>query len=174
MSYLRFLFVNHLFLQHTKINSFVKKELNYIDMRNILLAVITLMLCLTLFLIFKNDNIKNCDFQETSKESVVDTSKIVVYWIPVKKEYSDAFFNSAVHMLKTSEKDSTCSFYKLIGGSKEKEESDTIKHFLCQFFINEEAFNAQLNSDYFKAFKDTIADMVYLPLDSCRDRHSSK
>lgn len=72
-------------------------------------------------------------------------------------------------MLKTSEKDSTCSFYQLMGPrDEEKEKSDTIEYLLFQTFINEEAFNAQQNSDYFKAFKDTIADMLFQPLDSCR------
>lgn len=139
-------------------------------MRNILFLIVTLSVCTALFLIFKNDNIENCDFTETSKESVIDTSKTVVYWIPVKKGYSEIFFKTAGNMLKTSEKDSTCSFYQLMGPKNEEdEESDTIEHLLFQTFINEEAFNAQLNSDYFKVFKDTIADMLYQPLDSCRD-----
>lgn len=72
-------------------------------------------------------------------------------------------------MLKTSEKDSTCYSYKLMGPkNEEREEPDTIKLLIFQSFINEEAFNEQLNSDYFIAFKDTIADMLYQPLDSCR------
>lgn len=140
-------------------------------MRNILFLVIALTLCTALFLIFKNDNIENRDLAKAPKESVIDTSKTVVYWIPVKKGYSEIFFKTAGNMLKTSEKDSTCSFYQLIGPKNEEiEMSDTIEHYLFQTFINEEAFNAQLNSDYFKAFKDTIADMLYQPLDSCRDQ----
>lgn len=145
-------------------------------MRNILFLVIALTLCTALFLIFKNDNIENRDLAKAPKESVIDTSetvidtsKTVIYYFPVKKGYSEIFFNTAVNMLKTSEKDSTCYSYKLMGPKiEEREEPDTTKLVLFQAFINEEAFNEQLNSDYFKAFKDTIADMLYQPLDSCR------
>lgn len=139
-------------------------------MRYILLAAIGLILCLASLIIFNNDKIENYNIIETPNKSVnksvKDTSVDLIYWIPVKKEFSNVFFNLADSMLKKSIEEPGNTIYRLIQ-SKETE-TDTVDFFLYENFKNDEAVDFHLNSEHFKAFKDSTANMIYKSIESCR------
>ena len=128
-------------------------------MKNILLVATILILFISLAILFHVD--KNV----SKKTSVKDTTELIAYRIPVKKEYSDAFYNAAENMYKDT--DSLYSFVRLYF---DDEESDTNNIFVFEEYINKEAFELQMKSERYKAFKDTIADMLYMSLDSCIKR----
>lgn len=134
-------------------------------MRYILLVAIVFMLCLVSLIVFKNNKIRSYNFPETSRESVKDTSVHTVYWIPVKKEFSEDFLNLADSMLKKTSKEPGILFYSLI--YSDKTETDTVEFFLYENFKNNEAVDFHLNSEHFKAFKDSTANMVYKSIESC-------
>ena len=136
-------------------------------MKNILLVTTVLILFISLAILFHVDkNVTPTELTESSKKtSVKDTTELIAYRIPVKKEYSDAFYNAAENMYKDT--DSLYSFVRLYF---DDEKSDTNNIFVFEEYINKEAFELQMKSERYKAFKDTIADMLYMSLDSCIKR----
>ena len=64
----------------------------------------------------------------------------------------------------------TDSLYSFVRLYFDDEESDTNNIFVFEEYINKEAFELQMKSERYKAFKDTIADMLYMSLDSCIKR----